>query len=130
MATRRTSVTDADKSKSSCQKSLCDVSRRLRKARDLIERFFSQQVEVIGRTEPLPEIYYIEGTLQVVWVNHCSPGYGINSQLHPDCPNCCARLASVTGAQWFAVQDHITLVKELTAFSATKVCLMEQDGVD
>ncbi|XP_044275053.1 zona pellucida-binding protein 1 [Varanus komodoensis] len=80
---------DADKSKSSCQKSLCDVSRRLRKARDLIERFFSQQVEVIGRTEPLPEIYYIEGTLQVVWVNHCSPGYGINSQLHPDCPNCC-----------------------------------------
>ncbi|XP_061446411.1 zona pellucida-binding protein 1 isoform X2 [Rhineura floridana] len=82
--------TDAEKGKSVCQKSACDVTRRLRKAKDLIEKFFSQQVEVLGkRTAPLPEIYYIEGTLQMVWVNRCYPGYGINLLLHPDCPNCC-----------------------------------------
>ncbi|XP_033025943.1 zona pellucida-binding protein 1 isoform X4 [Lacerta agilis] len=81
---------DAEKGKSVCQKSACDVTRRLRKAKDLIEKFFSQQVEVLGkRTAPLPEIYYIEGTLQMVWVNRCTPGYGINPLLHPDCPNCC-----------------------------------------
>lgn len=61
-------------------------------AKDLIEKFFSQQVEVLGkRTAPLPEIYYIEGTLQMVWVNRCYPGYGINPLLHPDCPNCCGK---------------------------------------
>ncbi|XP_053217199.1 zona pellucida-binding protein 1 isoform X3 [Podarcis raffonei] len=81
---------DTEKGKSVCQKSACDVTRRLRKAKDLIEKFFSQQVEVLGkRTAPLPEIYYIEGTLQMVWVNRCTPGYGINPLLHPDCPNCC-----------------------------------------
>uniref|UniRef100_A0A670YN64 Zona pellucida binding protein n=1 Tax=Pseudonaja textilis TaxID=8673 RepID=A0A670YN64_PSETE len=81
---------EAVKGKSMCQKNACDVSRRLRKAKNLIEKFFSQQVEVLGkRTAPLPEIYYIEGSLQMVWINRCFPGYGINSLLHPDCPNCC-----------------------------------------
>nr|XP_016849939.1 PREDICTED: zona pellucida-binding protein 1 isoform X2 [Anolis carolinensis] len=83
---------DAEKSKSACQNTLCDVSRRLRKAKDLIEHYFSQQVEVIGKRKGLlPETYYIEGTLQLVWVKHCLPGYGINALLHPDCPNCCGR---------------------------------------
>ncbi|KAM6449381.1 zona pellucida-binding protein 1 isoform 1-T1 [Liasis olivaceus] len=88
--TFKVSSLEAVKGKSVCRKSVCDVARRLRKAKDLIEKFFSQQVEVLGkRTAPLPEIYYIEGTLQMVWVNRCFPGYGINSLLHPDCPNCC-----------------------------------------
>ncbi|XP_070583277.1 zona pellucida-binding protein 1 isoform X6 [Erythrolamprus reginae] len=81
---------EAVKGKSVCQNSVCDVTRRLRKAKDLIGKFFGHQVEFIGkRTAPLPEIYYIEGTLQMVWINRCFPGYGINSLLHPDCPNCC-----------------------------------------
>ncbi|XP_039175657.1 zona pellucida-binding protein 1 isoform X5 [Crotalus tigris] len=88
--TFKVSSLEAVKGKSMCQKNVCDVSRRLRKAKDLIEKFFSQQIEVLGkRTAPLPEIYYIEGTLQMVWINRCFPGYGINSLLHPDCPNCC-----------------------------------------
>ncbi|XP_048367336.1 zona pellucida-binding protein 1 isoform X1 [Sphaerodactylus townsendi] len=81
---------ESEKSQSMCKKETCDMSRRLRKAKDLIEKFFSQQVEVLGkRTAPLPEIYYIEGTLQMVWVSRCYPGYGINPLLHPDCPHCC-----------------------------------------
>ncbi|XP_066485291.1 zona pellucida-binding protein 1 [Tiliqua scincoides] len=81
---------DADKARSSCQKNTCDVSRRLRKAKDIIEKFFNQQIElVVKKTSPLPEVYFIEGTLQIVWVNHCVAGYGINPLLHPHCPNCC-----------------------------------------
>uniref|UniRef100_A0A8V0X3E7 Zona pellucida binding protein 1 n=1 Tax=Gallus gallus TaxID=9031 RepID=A0A8V0X3E7_CHICK len=59
-------------------------------AKDLIERFFKREVEIRKKsTEPLPEIYYIEGTLQMVWVDRCYPGYGINAVRHPDCPECC-----------------------------------------
>lgn len=59
-------------------------------AKNLIERFFSQQAEVLGRrSDPLPEIYYIEGTLQMVWINRCFPGYGMNTLKHPKCPECC-----------------------------------------
>lgn len=42
-------------------------------------------------SEPLPEIYYIEGTLQMVWVDRCYPGYGMNALIHPDCPECCGK---------------------------------------
>ncbi|XP_015260967.1 PREDICTED: zona pellucida-binding protein 1 [Gekko japonicus] len=81
---------EPEKGKSTCEKSACDISRRLRKAKDLIEKFFNQQVQVLGKQKPpLPEIYYIEGTLQMVWINRCAPGYGINPLLHPDCPHCC-----------------------------------------
>ncbi|XP_050795683.1 zona pellucida-binding protein 1 [Gopherus flavomarginatus] len=81
---------DTEKTNNPCQQKNCDTAKRLKKAKDLIERFFNQQVEVLGkRSEPLPEIYYIEGTLQMVWVNRCYPGYGINALIHPDCPDCC-----------------------------------------
>uniref|UniRef100_A0A8B9QVY3 Zona-pellucida-binding protein 1/2 C-terminal domain-containing protein n=1 Tax=Anas platyrhynchos TaxID=8839 RepID=A0A8B9QVY3_ANAPL len=52
--------------------------------------FFKQEVEVRKKTaEPLPEIYYIEGTLQMVWIDRCYPGYGMNALRHPGCPECC-----------------------------------------
>ncbi|NXN67632.1 ZPBP1 protein, partial [Himantopus himantopus] len=73
-----------------CQGSACDASHRLNKAKHLIERFLKQQVEVSRKSsEPLPEIHYIEGTLQMVLVDHCYPGYGINALIHPYCPECC-----------------------------------------
>ncbi|XP_040533109.1 zona pellucida-binding protein 1 isoform X2 [Gallus gallus] len=73
-----------------CRQSACDKPHRLHKAKDLIERFFKREVEIRKKsTEPLPEIYYIEGTLQMVWVDRCYPGYGINAVRHPDCPECC-----------------------------------------
>ncbi|NXP50531.1 ZPBP1 protein, partial [Heliornis fulica] len=73
-----------------CQQSACDASHRLNKAKQLIERFFKQQVEVSRKNSKLlPEIYYIEGTLQTVEVYRCSPGYGMNALTHPDCPECC-----------------------------------------
>ncbi|XP_062424477.1 zona pellucida-binding protein 1 [Rhea pennata] len=73
-----------------CEQITCDTSERLSKARNLIENFFKQQAEITRRgSEQLPEIYYIEGTLQMVWVDHCYPGYGMNPLRHPDCPDCC-----------------------------------------
>ncbi|NWY60069.1 ZPBP1 protein, partial [Chionis minor] len=73
-----------------CQDNACDASHRLIKAKQLIETFFKQQVEVSRkRSEPLPEIYYIEGTLHIVQVDCCYPGYGINALIHPNCPECC-----------------------------------------
>ncbi|XP_074197165.1 zona pellucida-binding protein 1 isoform X3 [Rhinolophus sinicus] len=81
---------DTEKVPKPCIDHSCEPSRRLLKAKNLIERFFNQQVEVLGRrAEPLPEIYYIEGTLQMVWINRCFPGYGINALKHPKCPECC-----------------------------------------
>lgn len=81
---------DAEKGPKPCLDHSCEASKRLSKAKNLIERFFNQQVEVLGRrAEPLPEIYYIEGTLQMVWINRCFPGYGMNVLKHPRCPECC-----------------------------------------
>ncbi|GAB5568394.1 zona pellucida-binding protein 1 isoform X1 [Prionailurus iriomotensis] len=81
---------DTEKGPKPCADHNCESSKRLSKAKNLIERFFNQQVEVLGRrAEPLPEIYYIEGTLQMVWINRCFPGYGMNTLKHPKCPECC-----------------------------------------
>ncbi|KAM9576133.1 zona pellucida-binding protein 1 isoform 4-T4 [Guaruba guarouba] len=74
-----------------CQQRDCDAFYRLNKAKHHIERFFKQQVEIIRKSsEPLPKIYYIDGTLHMVWVDRCSAGYGMNAQMHPECPGCCA----------------------------------------
>ncbi|KAM7119973.1 zona pellucida-binding protein 1 [Molossus nigricans] len=79
-----------EKGSKPCEDHDCDYAKRLSKAKNLIERFFNQQVEVLGRrASPLPEIYYIEDTLQMVWINRCFPGYGINILKHPRCPECC-----------------------------------------
>nr|XP_020836991.1 zona pellucida-binding protein 1 isoform X2 [Phascolarctos cinereus] len=73
-----------------CTSSSCNPVERLDKAKDLIEKFFVQQARVLRKHfQILPEIYYIEGTLQTVWIRHCSPGYGMNALLHPNCPECC-----------------------------------------
>ncbi|XP_074235803.1 zona pellucida-binding protein 1 isoform X1 [Saimiri boliviensis] len=95
---------DAGKGPKPCTDHNCESSRRLAKAKNLIERFFNQQVEALGRrAEPLPEIYYIEGTLQMVWINRCFPGYGMNDLQHPKCPECCGNrlslCAELTGAR-------------------------------
>ncbi|XP_061225628.1 zona pellucida-binding protein 1 isoform X1 [Neopsephotus bourkii] len=73
-----------------CQQRDCDAFYRLNKAKHIIERFFKEQVEITRKSsEPLPKIYYIDGTLQMVWVDRCSPGYGMNAEMHPECPGCC-----------------------------------------
>ncbi|XP_024302413.1 zona pellucida-binding protein 1 isoform X6 [Homo sapiens] len=81
---------DTEKGPKRCTDHNCEPYKRLFKAKNLIERFFNQQVEILGRrAEQLPQIYYIEGTLQMVWINRCFPGYGMNVQQHPKCPECC-----------------------------------------
>ncbi|NXW92905.1 ZPBP1 protein, partial [Alopecoenas beccarii] len=86
----RFSVTPLDRGKHKCQRRACAASHRLNKAKHLIKIFFKRQVKV-SRTcsEPLPDIYYIDGTLKMVSVDRCYPGYGINAVVHPDCPECC-----------------------------------------
>lgn len=77
-------------SKPTCIDHNCEYHKKLLKAKNLIERFFNQQVQILGRRpQPLPDIYYIEGTLQMALLNRCFPGYGINSMKHPKCPECC-----------------------------------------
>ncbi|XP_064338435.1 zona pellucida-binding protein 1 isoform X4 [Camelus dromedarius] len=98
------SSVDTDKGPKPCTGHNCESSKRLAKAKNLIERFFNQQVEVVGRrAESLPEIYHIEGTLQMVWINRCFPGFGINVLKHPKCPECCEicsrRLTAKTATQ-------------------------------
>ncbi|KFO33031.1 Zona pellucida-binding protein 1 [Fukomys damarensis] len=83
-------ASDTEKGSKTCKDHDCEYFKRLSKARHLIERFFNQQVEALGRrAEPLPQIYYIEGILEMVWVNRCFPGYGMNALKHPRCPECC-----------------------------------------
>ncbi|XP_054543500.2 zona pellucida-binding protein 1 isoform X10 [Pan troglodytes] len=95
---------DTEKGPKPCTDHNCEPYKRLFKAKNLIERFFNQQVEILGRrAEQLPQIYYIEGTLQMVWINRCFPGYGMNVQQHPKCPECCeTESCSVAqaGVQW------------------------------
>ncbi|XP_029445613.1 zona pellucida-binding protein 1 [Rhinatrema bivittatum] len=69
----------------------CAAEDRLNKAKQLIERFFEKQAERLKEqiNFTLPEIYFIQGTLHIVWVNRCFPGFGMDSKLHPDCLNCC-----------------------------------------
>ncbi|XP_010006668.1 PREDICTED: zona pellucida-binding protein 1, partial [Chaetura pelagica] len=72
------------------QRRACDTSHRLRKAKELIQIFFNKQLKFSREgSEPLSEIYYIEGTLRTVLVDRCYPGYGMNPLMHPDCPECC-----------------------------------------
>ncbi|EHB03953.1 Zona pellucida-binding protein 1 [Heterocephalus glaber] len=81
---------DTEKGPKTCKDHDCEYFKRLSKAKHLIERFFNQQVEALGRrAQPLPQIYYIEGTLAMVWINRCFPGYGMNILKHPQCPECC-----------------------------------------
>ncbi|XP_036774727.2 zona pellucida-binding protein 1 [Manis pentadactyla] len=84
------SCLDTKKGSKPCADHNCDATKRLSKAKNLIERFFNRQVETLSTlAKRLPEIYYIEGTLQMVWINRCFPGYGINTLKHPKCPECC-----------------------------------------
>ncbi|GCB69654.1 hypothetical protein scyTo_0001097 [Scyliorhinus torazame] len=68
----------------------CDHNVRLEKVRHRVEAFFFKQAEtyhqIIGL---LPAIYYIDGTLQVIRVDRCRPGYGKDRKRHPKCAECC-----------------------------------------
>ncbi|XP_078093232.1 zona pellucida-binding protein 1-like [Mustelus asterias] len=75
-----------------CENNLeeCNHNLRLEKVRHRVEAFFSKQAEtyhqIIGL---LPVIYYIDGTLQVIRVDRCKPGYGKDRKKHPQCMECC-----------------------------------------
>ncbi|XP_044512834.1 zona pellucida-binding protein 1 [Gracilinanus agilis] len=102
-----------------CTDSSCEPTKRLNKAQNLIKRFFVHQVEVLEkRSEPLPEIYFIEGTLQMVGIDRCNPGYGINALTHPDCADCCVICAPGTFNPRIGI--HCLQCNRSHAFGATK----------
>ncbi|XP_067862471.1 zona pellucida-binding protein 1-like [Heptranchias perlo] len=75
-----------------CENNLeeCDHNLRLEKVRHRVELFFSKQAETYHKiTGLLPFVYYIDGTLQVIRVDRCKPGYGKDRKKHPDCSECC-----------------------------------------
>ncbi|XP_048413696.1 zona pellucida-binding protein 1-like [Stegostoma tigrinum] len=75
-----------------CEKDLaeCDHNLRIEKVRHRVEAFFSKQADTYRQiTGLLPFVYYIDGTLQVVRVDRCKPGYGKDHKKHPKCAECC-----------------------------------------
>ncbi|XP_072890702.1 zona pellucida-binding protein 1-like [Hemitrygon akajei] len=83
---------DMGKLASICEKSLreCDHNFRLEKARHRVETFFTKQAETYREIFGLlPFVYYIDGTLQVIRVDRCKPGFGKDHKKHPMCPECC-----------------------------------------
>ncbi|XP_069751926.1 zona pellucida-binding protein 1-like [Narcine bancroftii] len=75
-----------------CENNLedCDHNLRLEKVRHRVEAFFSKQAETYREIFGLlPFVYYIDGTLQVIRVDRCKPGFGKDRKKHPNCPECC-----------------------------------------
>ncbi|XP_044154986.1 zona pellucida-binding protein 2 isoform X2 [Bufo gargarizans] len=80
---------DKDCSRNShvCQK---ETSTRLEKAKTLIVEFFRMQSRVLEEEFlNIPEINYIEHSLDIIRVDSCRPGFGKNQVTHHDCPGCC-----------------------------------------
>ncbi|XP_043920762.1 zona pellucida-binding protein 1 [Protopterus annectens] len=68
----------------------CYRNERVIEAKNMINEFFFTQEEAIEQsTEELPMFYYIGGTLTVESVYHCFPGFGVDQEKHPRCPDCC-----------------------------------------
>ncbi|XP_060703140.1 zona pellucida-binding protein 1-like [Hemiscyllium ocellatum] len=75
-----------------CERNLeeCDHNLRLEKVRHRIEAFFGKQADTYREISGLlPSVYYIDGTLQVIQVDRCKPGYGKDHKKHPQCGECC-----------------------------------------
>uniref|UniRef100_UPI00398E5CA6 zona pellucida-binding protein 1-like n=1 Tax=Pristiophorus japonicus TaxID=55135 RepID=UPI00398E5CA6 len=68
----------------------CDHNVRLEKVRHRVQAFFTKQAEAYHQIVGLlPFVYYIDGTLQVIRVDRCKPGYGKDRKKHPSCSECC-----------------------------------------
>ncbi|XP_078541959.1 zona pellucida-binding protein 1 [Lissotriton helveticus] len=99
----------------------CAAMDRLNKAKELIEAFFEKQSESLEESKVLlPDIYYIAGTLHMIWVNRCFPGYGMDPKFHPGCPNCCVICSPGT----YNPQDGVhCLACNTSAIYGAKKCL-------
>ncbi|XP_051891994.1 zona pellucida-binding protein 1-like [Pristis pectinata] len=83
---------DVEELDSICENNLeeCDHNLRLEKVRHRVEAFFAKQAETYHEIFGLlPFVYYIDGTLQVIRVDRCKPGFGKDHKKHSSCPECC-----------------------------------------
>ncbi|XP_066441916.1 zona pellucida-binding protein 2 isoform X2 [Eleutherodactylus coqui] len=70
-----------------CQK---ETSTRLEMAKKFIVEFFRMQTRVLQEEfVNVPEINYVEHSLDIIHVDSCRPGFGKNEVTHHDCPGCC-----------------------------------------
>uniref|UniRef100_A0A4W3K5C7 Ig-like domain-containing protein n=1 Tax=Callorhinchus milii TaxID=7868 RepID=A0A4W3K5C7_CALMI len=68
----------------------CNHNLRLEKARHRMQEFFGKQADILHQINgSLPLIYYIDGTLQVIRIDRCNPGYGKDRRKHMECSGCC-----------------------------------------
>ncbi|CAH2302270.1 zona pellucida-binding 2 [Pelobates cultripes] len=67
-----------------------ETNARVQKARDLIEKFFIRQPNVLKNEFGDPtKIYYIEHSIEITRIDNCRSGFGKNEITHNDCANCC-----------------------------------------
>ncbi|KAG9474113.1 hypothetical protein GDO78_004423, partial [Eleutherodactylus coqui] len=62
----------------------------LGQAKKFIVEFFRMQTRVLQEEfVNVPEINYVEHSLDIIHVDSCRPGFGKNEVTHHDCPGCC-----------------------------------------
>uniref|UniRef100_A0A8C5QTD7 Zona pellucida binding protein 2 n=1 Tax=Leptobrachium leishanense TaxID=445787 RepID=A0A8C5QTD7_9ANUR len=67
-----------------------ETNRRVQKARDLIEEFFTLQPMFLKKEfAVVPVIKYIEHSMEIRRIDSCQPGFGKNEVTHNDCVGCC-----------------------------------------
>ncbi|XP_069808481.1 zona pellucida-binding protein 2 isoform X2 [Dendropsophus ebraccatus] len=67
-----------------------ETSLRLEKAKHLIMEFFRMQRRMLEELfVNIPEIRYIERSLDIIHVDSCRPGFGKNQATHQECVGCC-----------------------------------------
>ncbi|KAG2458642.1 ZPBP2 protein, partial [Polypterus senegalus] len=63
-----------------------DANQRVEQARQMLHNFFETEASVMKRQ---PGMYIQETRLSENRIASCPPGYGINSERHPECSVCC-----------------------------------------
>ncbi|XP_078501799.1 zona pellucida-binding protein 2 isoform X2 [Lissotriton helveticus] len=67
-----------------------ETNKRVTQARDRLEEFFQQQPVILKKEfDTVPEIHYLENSLEVTRLDNCRPGFGKNEVTHNDCSGCC-----------------------------------------
>ncbi|XP_075701797.1 zona pellucida-binding protein 2 isoform X3 [Rhinoderma darwinii] len=101
-----------------CQK---ETTIHMEKAKNLIVEFFRMQSRVLEEEfVNIPEINYIEHSLDIIRVDSCRPGFGKNEVTHSDCPGCCVVCSPGTYSTGNSIQCEICKDIKITYYGATE----------
>ncbi|XP_071967582.1 zona pellucida-binding protein 2 isoform X2 [Engystomops pustulosus] len=100
-----------------CQK---ETNIRMEKAKTFIVEFFRMQSLVLKEEfVNIPEINYIEHSLDIIRVDICRPGFGKNEVTHRDCPGCCVVCDPGTYSSDSSTRCEVCKDIEITSYGAT-----------